>query len=222
MYFARVYAHDLQTCTLKGIQPRRSQSIESLLAELSSQEEIQVHTKSRFQHQGRTKANAKSKPLKGKQCAICKSVGRPHTGHDVGDCWFLSKFEKMEIPKALQVTVDPTEGNSDEPLASSVQKFNTDTHKLSNSLKSPPSVVQKVECDASPFFFAFYKHHPCHVVIDTGATSSTLPIKSTLHSARSADKSSLPVRWEVHFTLKFGNLNLPITALVIEKLDCDI
>ena len=194
MYVARIYAHDLQTCTLKGIQPRLSQSIESLLAELSSQEEIQVHyTKSRFQHQGRTKANAKSKPLKGKQSAICKSVGSLHTGH-VGDCWFLSKFEKMEIAKALQVTVDPTEGNSDEPLASRVQKFNTDTHKLSNSLKSPSSVVQKVECDASPFFFAFYKHHPCHVVIDTGATSSTLLIKSALHSARSAGKSSLPVR----------------------------
>jgi len=47
-------------------------------------------------------------------------------------------------------------------------------------------------------------------------------MKSTLHSARSADKSNLPVHGEVHFTLNFGNLNLPITALVIEKLDCDI
>ena len=44
-----------------------------------------------------------------------KSVSCPHTGHDVGDCWFLSKFEKMEIAKALQVTVDPTK-DSDEPF----------------------------------------------------------------------------------------------------------
>ena len=60
--------------------------------------------------------------------------------------------------------------------------------------------VQKVECDTSPFFFAFYKHHPCHIVTDTGATSSIvsqafvkrsgIDIKKTVHSARSADKSN--------------------------------
>ena len=89
-YVARVYAHDLQTCTLTDIQPRLSQCIEFLLAELSAQEEMQVHyTKSRFQHQGRTKANAKSKSSRGKQCPVYKSVGRPHNGHDVGDCWFM-------------------------------------------------------------------------------------------------------------------------------------
>ena len=208
-------------------------AMESLLTELSAQEEIRLHcTKSRFQHQRRTKANAKSKPSKGKQCAVCKSVGRPHTGHDVGDCWFLSKFEKMEIAKDLQVTVEPTEEDSDEPFASTVQKLNMDPHERSNSSKSLSSVVQKVEYDASPFFFAFYKHHRCHVVIDTGATSSVVSqsfanhsgvaVKSTLHSVRSADKSSLPILGKVHFTLNFGNLNLPITALVIEKLDCDI
>ena len=97
-YVAQVYAHDLQTCTLTDIQLRLSQSMEFLLAELSAQEELQVHyTKSRFQHHGRTKTNAKSKSSRRKQCAVCKSYGRPHNGHDVGDIWFLLKFEKMEI-----------------------------------------------------------------------------------------------------------------------------
>ena len=44
----------------------------------------------------------------------------------------------------------------------------------------------------------------------------------TVHSGRSADKSNLPVLGELHFTLNFGNLDLPITALVVERLDCDI
>ena len=138
----------------------------------------------------------------------------------------------MEIAKVFQDTVDRTEEDSDEPFDSTVQKIITDPHEQSNSSKSSSSVVQKVEYDTSQFFFAVYKHHPCHVVIGTGATSSVasqsfvnrsdFTVKSTLHSARSVDKYSLPVLGEVHFMLHFDNLNLPITALVIEKLDCDI
>ena len=238
-YVARVYAHDLQSCTLKDIQPRLSQSMDSLLAELSTQEDIQIHyAKSRY-HQHPNNRNGKGNRQKGKtnkQCFKCKSVGRPHTGHDINECWFVSKFEKMEIAKAFQVTVDQEDDELDpsEAATSNIQKLNINPPSICSS--SPPTTdiptVQKVECDTSPFFFAFFKHHPCHVVIDTGATSSVvsqsfvhrvgIPIKSTLHSARSADKSNLPVLGEVHFTMNFGDHNLPITALVIEKLDCDI
>ena len=243
-YVARVYAHDLQSCTLKDIQPRLSQSMDSLLAELSTQEEIQIHyTKSKFhQHSNRNNKNFNNfnnKPKhKNKHCVICKSASRPHTGHDINDCWFVSKFEKMEIAKALQVTVDQEDDEFDSSQAptSNIHKLDIDSPPPIRS-SSPPitndiPTVQKVECDASPFFFAFFKHNPCHVVIDTGATSSVvsqsfvqrvgIPIKSTLHSARSADKSNLPVLGEVHFTMNFGNHDLPITALIIEKLDCDI
>ena len=37
----------------------------------------------------------------------------------------------------LQVTVDPIEEDSDESFVSTVQKLNTNTHKQSNSSKSP-------------------------------------------------------------------------------------
>ena len=104
--------------------------MDSLLAELSTQEEIQIHyTKSKYQqHSYRNKNNNKPKP-KGKQCLVCKSVGRPHTGHDVGDGWFISKFEKMEIAKALQVTVDPDNQDISEQqlIANNIQKLDTDS-----------------------------------------------------------------------------------------------
>ena len=94
VYVARVYVHDLKTCTLKDIQPRLPQWLgsKSLLPEFSPLEEVQVHyTKSRFEHQERAKPNDKSKPSRGN--AVCKSVSRPHIRHDVGDCWLLSKTE---------------------------------------------------------------------------------------------------------------------------------
>ena len=70
------------------------------------------------------------------------------------------------------------------------------------------SSIKKVEWDVSPFFYAFYQHHPCHIVVDTGgATSSIISCsfihsagitpQNTFHSARSADKSQLDVKGEV-------------------------
>ena len=44
----------------------------------------------------------------------------------------------------------------------------------------------------------------------------------TLHSARGADKNRLNVEGEIELTLNFGELKLPITALVLNSLDCDI
>ena len=41
----------------------------------------------------------------------------------------------IEIAIDLQNAVNPTEENSDEPFASTVQKLNTGTHDTSNSLK---------------------------------------------------------------------------------------
>ena len=102
---------------------------------------------------------------------------------------------------------------------------------VSEIVSSNPS-VSKAQCDRSPFFYAFYNHHPCHVVIYTGATSSVISrtffkaagitSHSVLHSAQSADKSQLDVKDEVHITLNFAGMDLPITALVLDKLDCDV
>ena len=65
--------------------------------------------------------------------------------------------------------------------------------------------VKKVQCDASPYFYAFYEHHPCHVVVDTGATSSLISksfltvagikMKQTRHSAQTVDKLVYRVRF---------------------------
>ena len=42
-YVARIYAHDLQSKTLKDIQPQLSQCMDSILAELAAQTDVQIH-----------------------------------------------------------------------------------------------------------------------------------------------------------------------------------
>ena len=83
-----------------------------------------------------------------------------------------------------------------------------------------------------PLTFMLSTDTPCHIVIDTGATSSLISksflklagitTKPTFYSARTVDKSSLNLQGEVSINIQFGNMNLPITALVVTSLDCDI
>ena len=218
---------------LKDIQPVLSQSMYSLLAEISTQEDIQVHySRSSFENKGPTYPRRLMPSVqargKDKTCSICKAAGRNFQGHDISSCWFLSKYDKVKIAKALQVYVTDAQ-SEDFPLypPEEVQCVSSPPPVASNE-----PLVNKVECDVSPFFYAFYKHLPCHIVIDTGATSSIISRsflhsagitpQSTQHSARSADKSQLKVEGEVHLTLQFAGFDLPITALVIDNLDCDI
>ena len=46
--------------------------------------------------------------------------------------------------------------------------------------------------------------------------------KPTSHSARAVDKSPIGLHGEVHITLNFDDMQLPINALVVDQLDCDI
>ena len=84
----------------------------------------------------------------------------------------------------------------------------------------------------SPYFYAFYGHHVCKVVIDTGATSTVtsrdflhrvdvLP-ESTIHSARGVGKINLDVKGEVHLTITFSDKELLVNGVVLDNLDCDI
>ena len=233
-YVARIYAHDLQTKSLKEIQPLLAESMDSLLTELSAQEDISINYSSTRKHQfkDKYKRGKTTQPLQRnatpsqKSCVLCKTAGRSYQGHDITDCWFISKFEKLQMAKALQVEVDDIETDQvldlDSPI-NAKQVVTTDTRTTD---------IQKVQCDVSPYFYAFYEHHPTHVVLDTGATSSLISksfvksagihMKSTKHSARSVDKSSLHIHGEVHITLNFSSISLPLTALVVDSLDCDV
>ena len=89
-----------------------------------------------------------------------------------------------------------------------------------------------MQCDSSPFFYAFFKHHTCKIVIDTGATSSLisgsfakrvgLKIKPTQHAARQLDRSSITISGEAEFNISFGYSELSIDGLINNSLDCDI
>ena len=106
-YVSRVFAHDLQTKSLKDIQPQICSAMDSLLLELNAQEDIQVHYSKSSYQRNRPKINIRkpsSRPNQ-KSCILCKAANRPHQGHDISSCWFITKFDRMELSKALAVEV---------------------------------------------------------------------------------------------------------------------
>ena len=46
-----------------------------------------------------------------KNCLICKSAGRNPSTHNTNECWFVSKFEKLQLSKALRVETDDIAGD---------------------------------------------------------------------------------------------------------------
>ena len=77
------------------------------------------------------------------------------------------------------------------------QLSSKESEEVLSQKNSTHTLINKVQCDVSPYFFSFYNYHPCHVVIDTGDTSSVISISlkaakvPTSHSACTADKSPL-------------------------------
>ena len=171
-HISRVYAHDLQTKTIKEIQPQLAEAMDCLLSDLSVQDDIAINyanssRRSRqrsqpfqpfqqhrpFQPKGTGNSNNSNKI-----CILCKSAGRNHQGHDIAGCYFLSKFDKMKIANALAVEVSDEAPDQNEQFEQSVVN---DQCQVTDASK-----VQKVQCDSSPFFHAFYQHHPAHIVIE--------------------------------------------------------
>ena len=119
-YISRVYSHDLQKMTLTDLQPTLSQNMDSLLVELSAQEDIKLaytNSSSRgFQNNKQRPSRSydvargnQRKQHNGKSCAFCKACKKPHLGHDVSNCWALARFNKSDIVSALMVDTDDKE-----------------------------------------------------------------------------------------------------------------
>ena len=186
-YISRVYAHDLQTKSLKEIQPQIVEAMDSLLMEIPSQEDIQVQyscssNPKSWDRQKQKQRKWTSPSNLSKVCILCKSAGRNFQGHDISSCWFISKFDKIKIAKAFHVEVDHDHlEEEDEFDFVSYQDVHA-TESNSDNSKSESSVIKQVQSCIYPYFYAFYQHHPCKIVVDSGATSSLENYENCKHS----------------------------------------
>ena len=77
---------------------------------------------------------------KSKCCVICKATNRPYQGHDINNCWYISKFEKLQVAKALQVAVDDDDDDDvDEELENAMLTAQISTTLPSKSIDTTKS-----------------------------------------------------------------------------------
>ena len=248
-YVARIYAEKLQRMTLKDIQPLLSQSMSELLADLNAHEDISVQYTRSFGKKGAgqqnypkfgeratsfkqndTRTSNTHSTSTNKYCIVCKQAKRTSDGHDVSNCYYLSPHEKAQLMKSLRIVdVDPSENTDGDTVSADVDIVDVHTEELN---VEESAEVRRVDSAISPFFYAFYGHHTCKIVLDTGATSSVISKafldrigmepESTNHSARGVSKKDLDLKGEQHLTVTFGNKSLQVSGVVLDSLDCDI
>ena len=197
-HVSRTYAHDLQKSSLKDLQPQICDAMDSLLAEINAQEDINVNYSRTFGGSRRSNNNNSSTQYRSdrqtippprpinqqrnqqasapspKECIVCRAAGRAHVGHTISTCWHLSKADKMLMARTLQVSVDH---NDDEDNQVGDEDHCDDDSALQcvvASASHTTAQVRRVKTSSSPFFFAFYRHHTLKVLIDTGATSTVV------------------------------------------------
>ena len=180
-YISRVYAHDLQTNSLKDIQPQICQNLDSLIMELNAQDEVKVQYSRGFSR-GRNQnfpfkksfQRSRGSNNNSKSCAFCKSCDRPHLGHDIKSCRYLSDHDRNGLARALHLDVIDDDDDVDE-LSYSVEQLTMQNEEVPGSSQNDTS-VSRVHCIKSPHLYGFYKHFPCKIVIDTGAESNCISL----------------------------------------------
>ena len=250
-HVSKVYAHDLQGNSVKDLQPQICDAMDSLLAEINTQEDISVNYSRTFGGSRRSNNNnthynrsdrqppppPSSRPptwqrnqqsSTQKECIVCKAAGRTYLGHTIATCWHVSKADRVLMARALQVDYDE-EGDHGR------EEDHDDENALQCVVESAPhssEQVRRVKTSSSPFFFAFYQHHTLKVLVDTGATSTVvsysfvrrvgLKLLPSKHTARQLDQSTIPVIGEVKFTISFGKLDCDISAGILFYKDNDV
>ena len=227
MYVSRVYAHDLMSKSLKDLQPQICQNLDSLLMELSAQEDIKVNysrVKNNNRFRGFSSNRQPSRPSSSSQksCAFCKVCKRSCLGHDINSCYHLSQFDRSEFAKALNVSVE----DDMEPDTLNVQ--NLSIQDCPNEIE-PQSSCSRVLCMKSPYFYCYFNTIPCKVVIDSGAESNIISLSfvqranikmvKACQTARQLDKSMIKTCGEVNIDLHHGNSVMKLSALVVESMD---
>ena len=236
-YISRIYAKDLQSHSIKDLQPQISMNINSIIQDLNTQEDIKIQFSA-----GRSTWSNSTSPRKSSQqfakrqkktCAYCKAINRtPFVGHDVKSCWVIPKEDKANLIKAFSVMSILDSEDSDAEIPSPPDCNSSNVHFVEKSSETRCAGISRVECMASPHFFCHIGRRSCKVTVDTGAMSNlislelakscNLKIQQSQQRARQLDGTPLKVCGEVTTTLHYGSAVLRLNALVIEFMDSDV
>lgn len=141
----RTFANDLQTKSLKDLQPQICDSLDGFLEEIKS-EEIRASRayvpdyRRRSQANRRPRSAATYKPTNSSntskpfprtprlECRVCKAEGRVYSNHNMTNCDYMSKAEKRDMVKSFRVEADDGIPDEHDYLEDEVEELHLDDH----------------------------------------------------------------------------------------------
>ena len=241
------FAIPLRNNTIYSMRTEISDSIPSLLIELSEREGVISYTRSntfrkgRFDDGRRTPNREKyayktSNNYKTPKCCLCEAAKRPgaHT-HFLKDCPFLPPSDRKYLfSRVGDVEVQSESDDECEFLANELQYT-----RVGQTIDNTPTKIARVDILSSPSINIAVNKLNTHVILDTGAESNLiredeaqrlgLAVLPTSHRANMADgKSPMAISGEVHFqaSLPCSSSGTPhslnFDGLVVKNLNCSV
>ena len=220
------YGTELRLKTLASLKPEISMALDSLLDEVHSLADAKV-LRASFKNTHKN-VSSDSKKRSSKSCVLCKQAGR-HYQHYLSTCKYLPEKDRKYMTKVCLALPDDNNSDSEDDNSSSHLEFTDDEPKTQRIIASS----RRVSTKQSPFFRAFYKHHPLQLILDTGAEVSMMrastaqyigaTITKSKQSALQADGvTPLQIVGETHIILSREGIDLYLEALIVSDLDVDI
>ena len=241
------YGAELRNKTLATIKPEISQALNSLLEELSTNEDsricrLQPHDNSRRRQQSQQQNNSsRSNGGSGRYCCLCRAANRPgFDSHFLAQCRYLPEADRRRISGASRIrnveVVDPNEDVDVELDQHDDFEGNGRQDTNANNLFiDAPAVTRRVITRKSPRMRCFFGHIPLSLCLDSGAESNLmiertvllmgLTITTTTQGANQADmKTPLNVVGEITgVKINKGSHVFTLDALVVrDELGDDI
>ena len=233
------YGTELRSRTLASIKPEISQALESLLDELTHNEEARIMRSSGNNHRtsnrpkhGRDTQKRSTKPV----CCLCEQAGRREINHFLSTCTFLPDRERRFMTRARLIGAIEDNASSDHSDSENVfeeEGKSSICRCVEGSKTDGDPSARRVKVKKSPFLNLFYKHYPVRVTIDTGAETNMIreafaiylkaKISGNSQLATQADgKSPLHIVGETQLEFVRGKHTFVLEALVVKELDVDI
>ena len=209
------YATELRNSTLASLRDEISESLDSLVAELTGDNAnvSRSYQKPRFRSQ---RQNQRSSNMK--NCILCQTAKRP-ANHFLSQCPYLPEHDKRFMARARLVEASDNEEDDDEPSTKAISIIE---ENISTNLR-------RVDIEASPMLYVEYANTSVPVVIDSGAESNLIQeefakstgatILKTSTTANQADgQSRLEIVGEVHIEFHRYPHVFKFNGLVARKL----
>ena len=238
------YSTELRTKTIATLREDISESIDSMLAELSGESAASISRSSFFNNpRGRQNgANSRQsyRPTP-KFCPLCDACNRS-SDHFLSECMHLPEADKKYMSTRARSRpigveeVDEFEEMKKDIQALKMSRVSGASGELSKEVSTGEASkvgIRKVDVKSSPYLMVQYGKHSVKLTIDSGAEGDVMKeecalkigakiLPSSAGATLGNGETSLNIVGEVHLVFRIGNITMEFHGLVARDLADDV